>query len=542
MRNSWYLIALAVLGVVVVGAAVLEVGPPTSTARTSREVVTAEKGVVQSTVSGTGNVEPGTDVEANFQASGTLQHLYASVGEHVVKGQLLATLDPTSAELTLSQAQENLTSAEDQLTSAEDATTTTTTTSYDSTGSSGEFVSDSHNSTTTSGQTQTTGRGTTSTPTTTSGSSGRSRTSGSSSGSSEGSSTGSGTSAGSGSSGTGSSGSSKSSTSSSGSSGSSAETPTEKAANVASAQASVDSAEASVHSAQTALDQTHLYAPASGTVVSVASISPGDTVTSGSSSSSASSSSGSGSSGTSTTGSSGSGSGSSGSTSAGSLGGSSSSSSSSSSGVVEIVNASKMTMTVAFSESDVSKVKVGQPATVTLEALSDVELGAHVSSISSLGTTSDSVVSYDATLTLDQHDSQVKPGMSASASVVTGQAQGVTLPNSAVPGTSSVSSVNVLKNGKTAATPVVVGVRGDSRTQIVSGLSAGQQVVVTTTLPSLGTSTSSSGSSGSSGTLGGSGLGGGASRFLGGGGFAGGGAGFAGRFGGGAGAAPGGGG
>ena len=57
-----------------------------------------------------------------------------------------------------------------------------------------------------------------------------------------------------------------------------------------------------------------------------------------------------------------------------------------------------MTMTVAFSESDISKIKVGQPATVTLEALSGVELAAHVSSISTLGTTSSSVVSYDATL------------------------------------------------------------------------------------------------------------------------------------------------
>ena len=44
-----------------------------------------------------------------------------------------------------------------------------------------------------------------------------------------------------------------------------------------------------------------------------------------------------------------------------------------------------MTMTVAFSESDISKIKVGQPANVTLEALSGVELAAHVSAISRSG-------------------------------------------------------------------------------------------------------------------------------------------------------------
>ena len=183
-----------------------------------------------------------------------------------------------------------------------------------------------------------------------------------------------------------------------------------------------------------------------------------------------------------------------------------------------------MTMTVAFSESDISKIKVGQPANITLEALSGVELAAHVSAISTLGTSSSGVVSYDATLTLDQRDSRVKPGMSASAAVITGQASGVNLPNSAVTSTGSVGRVNLLQNGKAVPTTVVVGLVGDSRTQIVSGLKAGDQVQVTTTLPALGSGSSLS-SSGSTGTLGGAGgLGTGAARFLGGGGgFAGGG-------------------
>jgi len=49
-----------------------QIGPPTSSARTSQQVVTAQKGVVQSTVSGSGNVEAGTDVTVNFNTSGTL--------------------------------------------------------------------------------------------------------------------------------------------------------------------------------------------------------------------------------------------------------------------------------------------------------------------------------------------------------------------------------------------------------------------------------------------------------------------------------------
>jgi HlyD family secretion protein len=175
-----------------------------------------------------------------------------------------------------------------------------------------------------------------------------------------------------------------------------------------------------------------------------------------------------------------------------------------------------MTMNVSFSESDISKVHVGQPATITLDALPGVELGAHVSQISTVGTTSSSVVSYSATLTFDQTDKQVKPGMSASASVITGQAQGVNVPNSAVTGSGSLGTVNMLKGGRTVQQQVVVGLRGDSRTQIISGLSAGDQLVVVINLPSASSSTSSTGSGG---TLGGGGLGGGgAFRFGGGGG------------------------
>ncbi len=119
-RGSWHLVALAVVAVLVVVAAVLEVGPPSSSARVSHEVITAQDGVIQSTVTGSGNIEPGTQEFANFKTSGTLSNVYVSVGQHVNQGQLLATLDPTSAQLSVDQAQLSLDAAEDELTAAED--------------------------------------------------------------------------------------------------------------------------------------------------------------------------------------------------------------------------------------------------------------------------------------------------------------------------------------------------------------------------------------------------------------------------------------
>jgi macrolide-specific efflux system membrane fusion protein len=361
------------LGLVAVAIAVLavtQIGPPSSSARTAREVVvTAEKGVVQSTVTGTGNIAAGNDVDVNFQTSGTLAEVYVSSGQHVSQGQLLATLDPTSAQLGVGQAQASLNAAEDQLTAAENGTssgaagasssntTGGTTTSFTPTASSGEFVAYTPETATPKKPkkkrkpkpSRPSGNQTTTTTTT---------------------------------------------------------TPSPQS--IASAQAAVFSPQASLKNAEDTLNKTKLYAPIGGTIVSLANVSAGDSISAGST----------GAAGTSNSSSSSASSGaSSSSAAAGSLGGSSSSGSSgNSSGATpfaEIVNTNSMTMTVAFSESDISKVRVGQPATVTIDAISGLELGAHVSSISTVGTSSSGVVSYNATLTLDQTDSRVKPGMSA---------------------------------------------------------------------------------------------------------------------------------
>jgi multidrug efflux pump subunit AcrA (membrane-fusion protein) len=429
---------MAVATVALLVVAIVDIGPPTHGARTATEIVTAADGVVQSTVSGSGNVEPAVQEVVNFRTSGTLQAIYVHVGEHVHKGQLLAELNPSSAQLALDQAQLDLTAAQDNLNSAQSADPA-------GTGSSSAAATAVSPAARRGGVPGTASGGST----TASGASSR---------------------------------------------GSGAAAPgglaSPSPATIASDQAAVDGATEQVDNAEQTLADAKLYAPISGTVVSLENISPGDSVSTAASGRSTSAASP-GSPSASATG---------GALAAAGLG-SSSSSSSSSSGFAEIVNTSALTMTVPLSESDISAVKVSQPATVTLDALTGVQLAAHVSAISPVGSNSSGVVSYDVTLTLDQSSPEVRPGMSAEASIITAQASGVTLPNAAVPGTGSLATVHVRSGGRTVARQVVVGLRGTGRTQIVSGLSAGQQVVVTETLPPLG-SVSISSSATSSGTLG----------------------------------------
>jgi multidrug efflux pump subunit AcrA (membrane-fusion protein) len=507
------LLAAAAIGVAILAAT--QIGPPASSARTAREVVSAQSGLVQSTVTGTGNVQAGSDVDVNFQTSGTLADVFVSVGQHVSKDQLLATLNPTSAQLSVDQANASLTAAEDQLTAAESGGSGSSgtggsgpsTTSLSTSTSTAQFVAYAKTAATKRpGPTKKRTKPKSSKPASNSGGGGSStkRAAASSSSGTPGATT----------------KTSRPTTTST----TSASTPSPSA--IASAQAAVISAQANLQNAEQALSKTKLYAPTSGTIVSLASITPGDTVSDGTTGASSSASSSSGTTSGSSSGSSTAGS--LGASSSGSSSGSSSASGGSSSAFAEIIDSSSMTMNVSFSESDISKIKVGQPATVTMEALTGVELAAHVSAISPVGTSSSGVVSYTATLTLDQRDSRVKPGMSASAAVIVGQAHGVTVPNQAVNGTGSLGTVQLMQNGKPVSRPVLVGLRGDSRTQIIRGVSSGQQLVITVSLPSVSPNSGAGTTSGTTGRFGGAGAGrfggfGGASGFPGRGGFSGGG-------------------
>jgi multidrug efflux pump subunit AcrA (membrane-fusion protein) len=114
-RASWLVYALGILCAGAVAAAILVVGPAAGSQASLTRTATVAQGVVQSTVSGSGNLQAISQLNLGFKTSGTVTHIYASQGEQVVQGQLLATLDPKSAEVTLEQAKATLQSAEANL-------------------------------------------------------------------------------------------------------------------------------------------------------------------------------------------------------------------------------------------------------------------------------------------------------------------------------------------------------------------------------------------------------------------------------------------
>lgn len=169
----------------------------------------------------------------------------------------------------------------------------------------------------------------------------------------------------------------------------------------------------------------------------------------------------------------------------------------------------QLQVVVGFPETDAAKIRAGQAATVTLDALAGQQLAAHVISVSPTATVAENVVTYTVTLALDRTREGVKPGMTAAVEVVTAHRDGVlNVSSSAVSSSGDQATVVVLRGKEQVSVPVVTGLAGDSTTEIVSGLSEGDQVVLPTVRVTGGSTTPSS-SFGPGGGFGGGGLGGG---------------------------------
>ena len=163
-----------------------------------------------------------------------------------------------------------------------------------------------------------------------------------------------------------------------------------------------------------------------------------------------------------------------------------------------------MQLTLDIDEADVGVVKAGQLATFTVDAFPDHPFPATVTLVALASKTVSNVVTYPATLSVDNHARLLRPGMTVTAIVTTGVDHAVlTLPNAALrfspPATGgrtmfsggsetltpealaleNAPKVYILEGGQPVAVPVARGASDGQRT-VVSGarLSEGTLVVV----------------------------------------------------------------
>jgi len=463
-------------------------------ATVSERTVTVSRGVVESVVSGSGNLEPANQLDVSFGTSGKIVKVYVKAGAHVSAGELLGRLDDRSAEVAVAKAQADLADAQDALTNAQNGTSTPTASAGAASGgaatanaasasaaSAGDAATANAASasaasagdaatvrtlsvayvaqvtptetaapeegtpaaTATPAPTETPAGEATPAPTATprKGATPQATPTPTSAAPSAPSGSGGGRSSGGG-------GAPSGSSSGGGSSGGGA------TQSVASAQAAVASAKLALDEAQDALDDTRLRAPVAGTVAAVNNA-VGDTVGGGTSGSTASDP------------------------------------------FVVLAQLSKLKLEVQLSESDIGKVQVGQSAAITVNAASGEKVSGRVTSVGVLSTdatssgsgagggasSSSGAVSYPVVITLDQTTDGLKAGMSATADIVVERVSGLSVPSQALRG--STATVE-RKDGSRETVRVQTGVVGDSSTQVLSGLEEGDEVIVTSTSATLG--------------------------------------------------------
>jgi multidrug efflux pump subunit AcrA (membrane-fusion protein) len=409
-------VAAVVVAATAVGAwVVLRPGASAGAATGTSILATATVGPVEESVSGTGTLAAAHQANLSFTVGGTVTSVRVTVGQHVRRGAVLATVDPSSLRAAVSVAEANLTAAEDAATAAASGTS----------------------------------------------------------------------------------------------------------AQLASADAQLAAAQGTLAQARANLSAATLTAPLDGVVAAV-SIAAGDSVgaASGSPSSTGGGSGGSGGSSGGAGGGSGGGSGAAGTGSGTSAASGQGASASSGTGQVVVISPTSWVVDASVAAADLGKVKRGMQAQVLTTGSTQPVFGT-VGSVGVMATsTSGGVATFPVTIDVTGNPPGLYAGTSVTTRIIYKQVQDVlTVPTAAVSQSGGRATVTVRQGGKDTAVPVTVGTVYGAQTQVLSGLTAGEQVVVRrlTFSPTNGT-----GTTGRGGGFGGGGFGGGGFGGRGGGGFGGG--------------------
>jgi HlyD family secretion protein len=139
---------------------------------------------------------------------------------------------------------------------------------------------------------------------------------------------------------------------------------------------------------------------------------------------------------------------------------------------------------VNVNEINIEQVAVGQKATITNVALPKLSLTGYVKNVSAQASNSDALPSFAVTIVVPKlsaaFQSKLHFGMSAKAAIDVEHPARIVVPLNAVMQTAGNTSVKILnkQTGKTNLVPVVTGETTQDSVVILSGLKAGDQIVV----------------------------------------------------------------
>jgi HlyD family secretion protein len=163
--------------------------------------------------------------------------------------------------------------------------------------------------------------------------------------------------------------------------------------------------------------------------------------------------------------------------------------------LMTIADMSVVEAVMEVDETDVPSVKVGQRATVTIDAYPNKTFPGLVTEVASspikrngISTSTTEAVNFEVKIQIENPPAGVRPGFSASADIITGtRPKALAIPIQALvvrekPGSTpgkplDEEGVFAITNGAVKFQPVKTGLSGDSNIEIVSGAKDGEQIV-----------------------------------------------------------------
>lgn len=152
--------------------------------------------------------------------------------------------------------------------------------------------------------------------------------------------------------------------------------------------------------------------------------------------------------------------------------------------LIKLPDTSEMKVTVKVHESHVAKVRPGLPAFVVLDPLPDQRFKAQVTKVGVLPNTQDrfgnpNLKVYDTVVKIQDALPGVKPGVSARAEIIiTNVPNALTVPIQAITSLKGETVAYVRKGNGSVPTVVVVGMFNTKFIEVVSGLSEGDQILL----------------------------------------------------------------
>ena len=146
--------------------------------------------------------------------------------------------------------------------------------------------------------------------------------------------------------------------------------------------------------------------------------------------------------------------------------------------MLTVIDDSNIELPAQIDETQISKVQLGQTATVTLDALPGETFEGQVTKVATAARIEQNIPIFDVTLLLDNSSGRLRDGMSAEATITVGEVgDTVTVPSRAVSVTDGQNSLRLLQADGTTKVQEVTVVATEGLDTIVQGVPAGSKVV-----------------------------------------------------------------